>query len=105
MSSLPGFTLESFVAWNYDIVVEGQNDPNTSLQIAEALGTATQRRPRLTQEQFAKVVAIFEPHRERVEDRLGYFDEDCQSWRDYAGYSFDFIADETYDEGKRVLQE
>lgn len=71
----------------------------------EALGTSPNRRPRLTVEQFAPVVAMFEPHREYVEMRLADFDDEYQSWRDYAGYSFENIPDALYDDGRKRLDE
>ena len=91
MSSIPGRTLEDLVAWCYDIIVEGQDDPNTSLQIAEMLGTSAGRRPVLTEAEFAPLLARFESHRESAEYLLGEFDEDCQSWRDYGGSVFGHV--------------
>lgn len=93
MSSRPGLTLEAYLAWAYNLVVEDEPENNTSLGIAEFLGTATHRRPVITKEQFAPIVAKFEEYREQVEDKLLDFDEDNQSWRDYAGYNFDFLPD------------
>lgn len=92
MSSLPGLTLESFVLWQYDIVVESQPDANFSLSLAEALGNAP-RRPVVTEELFKEILEPFEPHREHVENLLMTFDDDTQSWRDYAGACFDFLPD------------
>ena len=37
MSSLPGLTLESYVLWNYDLIVESQPDANFSLALAKHL--------------------------------------------------------------------
>lgn len=103
MSSLPGYDLEDFVAWNFDLVVEEQGEANPSLGLAEALGTRKPR-PRLTKEQFAAVLAPFEPYRERVEHALHEFDEENQSWRDYAGYSFDYIPDAVYEAAQSALR-
>lgn len=90
MSSLPGFDLESFLLWNFDLVVDGHDEANISLGLAEALGNIKPR-PRMSPEKFAELVAIFEPHREQVEDKLSDFDKETQSWRDYAGYAFDWL--------------
>lgn len=38
MSSLPGFTLEAFLCWQYDLIVEGEEEANLSLGLAEFLG-------------------------------------------------------------------
>ena len=86
MSSLPGLNLEDYVAWNYDLVVEDAPEANWSLGAAEMLGTVSKRR-RMTKAEFAKVLEHFEPYREQVENWLMDFEEDRQSWRDYAGYS------------------
>ncbi len=90
MSSLPGFSLESFLLWNFDLVVDGEDEANISLGLAEWLGNIKPR-PRMSPEKFAELVAIFEPHREQVEYKLSAFDEETQSWRDYAGYAFDWL--------------
>lgn len=103
MSSLPGYTLEDFLMWNYDLIVDDDGGANPSLQIAEACGVQT-RRKRITGAQFAPLVAMFEPYRDKVEWRLGDFDEENMSWRDYAGYSFDFIPDELYERGSAVVR-
>lgn len=92
MSSLPGLTLESYVLWNYDLIVESQPDANFSLALAEALGKATCRLV-VTEELFKEILEPFEPHREHVENLLLDFDDDTQSWRDYAGACFDFLPD------------
>lgn len=89
MSSIPGYSLEDLVAWQYNITVVGQSDPNASLAIAEALGISGRVRPLLTDEQFAPIVARFEEFREVAERRLDDFDEECQSWRTYGGTCFD----------------
>lgn len=90
MSSLPGFSLESYLLWNFDLVVEDQEEANVSLGLAEALGNI-EPRPRMSQADFAKLAARYEPYREQVEYLLGDFDEETQSWRDYAFYCFDWL--------------
>lgn len=103
MSSLPGYDLEDFVAWNFNLVVEGQGEANLSLGIAEAIGNI-KARPCLTRGEFAAVVAPFEPYRERIEDALLEFDEENQAWRDYAGNAFDYIPDEVYAVAQSALR-
>jgi hypothetical protein len=103
MSSCPGSTLEDFLMWDFDLIVDGNGGANPSLQIAEAVGVQTRRR-RLTAEQFAPIVTLFEPHREQVEYKLGSYDEDENgSWRDYAGYAFDFVPRTLYDQGLALI--
>lgn len=96
MSSIPGYTLEEYLAWYFSIIVEDLGETNFSVGMAEALGNIAPR-PVVNKELFAKVVAYFEPHRESVENRLSDFDEESQSWRDYAGYAFDFIPESMED--------
>lgn len=93
MSSLPGYFLEDYLMWAFNLVVDGDASANPSRQIAEALGTSPNPRPRISSEQFAPIVAAFEPWRETIEDRLSDFDEETQSWRDYSSYAFDHIPD------------
>jgi len=93
MSSLPGLDLEDYLSWAYDVVT-AEVDGNTSLRYAEAFGTASRRRPVATPEQFKGLTSLFEHLRETIEYKLSDFDEDNQSWRDYAGYAFDFVPDE-----------
>lgn len=92
MSSIPGYTLESFILWQYDLIVESQPDANFSLSLAEVLGTSS-RRLIVTDEVFKEILEPFEPHREQVERLMFDFDEDTQSWRDYGGSCFDFLPD------------
>lgn len=103
MSSIPGYDLESFVAWELDLIVNGDGSANPSRQIAEALGTATQRRKEVSAAEFARTLSPFEPYRETVEWRLLDFDEENQSWRDYASSAFDFIPDEVYATARQTL--
>lgn len=103
MSSIPGLTLESYVMWNHDFIVIGHPSANASLQIAEALGINT-RRVNLSQAQFNTVLTIYEPYRTIVETRLEDFDEENQSWRDYAGCCFNDILDSTEMEVSQTLE-
>lgn len=102
MSRLPGLRLEDFLAWNYDVVVLDEADPNWSLMAAEALGTIKPR-DRMRRDEFGLLVAVFEPYREDVERRLATFDGEAMSWRDYAGAAFDFIPEAAFDHGGEVL--
>lgn len=104
MSSLPGYTLEAFLSWNYDLIVGGDGSANPSLQIAELLGTATRRRREITDAQMKELAKLFEHHRERVE----YLLEDCgedYSWRQYAEHAFDFITDAEYEAGFKQIED
>lgn len=44
MSTLPGYDLEDFLAWAYNLVTLGQEDANQSMSLAESLGTSTKVR-------------------------------------------------------------
>ena len=77
--------------WNHDLIVGEDDHANISLQIAETLGLV-QRRKSITREQFAPILALYEPYRDKIEGKLCDFDEENQSWRDYAGYAFDFVS-------------
>lgn len=102
MSSRPGFKLEDLLRWDFDLKVEGLHDANTNLRLAELIGTATKVRRTLTPEQFAPIVAIYEEVRDTAERLLEEYDEETQSWRDYAGYSFDRVL--TRERGERVRE-
>lgn len=104
MSSIPGYTLEDFVAWQWNLVVDEAPENNISLGMAEALGNVAPR-PRLTKEQFAPIVAIYEPLRETIERRLDDFDEDNQSWRSYAGYVDADVTPAMEAEAERLVKE
>jgi len=96
MSTIPGFQLEDYVAWELNVVVDDRNDPNISLQMAEMLGNISPRR-RLSAESFDKLIATyFEEYRQPVEYLLNEFDDSTQSWRDYAGAAFGFIGDSVW---------
>lgn len=82
MSEIPGYTLEEFVEWEWSFAVIGESDKNFNLAVAEMLN-GNYRRPRITKEQFAKLIALYEPYRDMIEYRLDQFDEDNQSWRGY----------------------
>lgn len=82
MSEIPGYTLEAFVEWEWNFAVIGESDKNFNLAVAEMLN-GNYRRPRITKEQFAKLIALYEPYRDMIEYRLDQFDEDNQSWRGY----------------------
>ncbi len=104
MSNCPGATLEAFLMWIYDLIVDGDGSANPSLQIAEAIGTATNHRKQMTAEQFAPIVSLFEPYREKTEWTLvDYNEEDNGSWRDFAGYAFDFIPRQLYEQGSMLI--
>jgi len=96
MSTCPGRYLEDYVKWEYDLLVEDTKDANASLEIADALGLSTKQRLVFTQEEFAELLNIFEPHREVVEHLLDEFDEEEQSWRGYTG-CIDFVLPNNID--------
>lgn len=76
------------------MVVEDLDEANTSLGLAELLGYTKCQRSQLTKQQFIGLVEMFETHRDHIENLLSAFDEETQSWRDYAGYAFSFLPDE-----------
>lgn len=103
MSSWPGPTLEDFLAWNFDFVIVGKDDPNVSLGMAEAIGTIPARR-RLTLDHVADVAESLEPHRESMEYALDRYDEDRHgSWRDYSIEVATRAPDSAFDKAKAVL--
>lgn len=83
--------MEDYLAWAYGLNVQDAPESNTSLGMAEALGTAKHVRPVVTQEKFKELVALYEKHREKIEELLLDFDEDNQSWRGYAERFDDYI--------------
>lgn len=93
MSSLPGLTLEAYLMWNYDLIVDGNTSANSSLHMAETLGTST-KRIRIPQAKFDFLVALLEPHRGVIEEMLVDFNEAQQSWRMYAP-SVSVLVDES----------
>lgn len=94
MSTCPGDTLEEYVMWDLDLIVDGDRSANPSLMLAEAMGVNT-RRKAITGLAFKDIVAVYEPYRRDIESKLSsYWHEDDQpSWRDYAGYAFNFVPD------------
>lgn len=87
MSSCPGYTLEAYLSWNYNLIVEGEEESNFSVGAAEHFGLVQHRRPILTQDEFKFIVDLFEPARQVVTDKLVDFDEDEHgSWRTYGAY-------------------
>jgi hypothetical protein len=58
----------------------------------------------LSKEQFQALVAIYEPVRRDVEWRIEeYSEEENGSWRDYAGYAFDFIPKEIGERAEKYI--
>ena len=102
MSSLPGLTLEKFLSWQYDVIVDNDATANASLHIAEVLGNIP-RRLSITKEEFEPILSLFEPYREYVEDKLFNFDKDNQSWRMYASYAFDNIPESVYEQARKLV--
>lgn len=74
MSSCPGVTLEAYLSWYF------------RSQIEPAL------------------LAIFEEHRQSVEDMLLDFDEEARSWRGYSQYVEEIIPKQTWDKAKQWLE-
>jgi hypothetical protein len=104
MSSLPGFYLEDYLAWRYNLRVEDSAEANASLGIAEALGLVLHgHRPLLSSEQFEPLVALFEPLRDQIERLLLDFDGETMSWRTYGGSAFDLITAELHRQAKDYL--
>lgn len=86
MSSIPGYTLDSFIKWNFNITVTDTDDANFSVAVAEVYNDKVIRRPNLTQDQFLVIMDIYSPYKESIEERLADFDEENQSWRSYAEF-------------------
>lgn len=103
MSSLPGYTLEAYLMWEFDLIVGGDNTANVSMLIAESLGTAKHRLS-ITQKEFAPIVALYEPYRESIEYRLNAFDEENQSWRMYAEEVSSVVPQEIYNVAKEMVK-
>jgi hypothetical protein len=102
MSSLPGYTLEAYLMWEFNLIVNGDNTANVSMLIAETLGVTHVHRLAITQAEFKPLVAIYEPYREVIEQRLNDFDEENQSWRDYAEYVSIEVPKEVYNVGVEI---
>lgn len=106
MSTIPGYDLEDYVMWLLDIKVENHSDANESLRIAELLGTSTRNRKILSEKQFEKLIELFEEYRNSVESGLLDYDEETQSWRDYAGFSMeDRIPDSVVNEAHKLIND
>lgn len=98
MSHCPGSRLEDWITDWYRLVDE-----------AGEHGTGIRRLYKgqliLSKEQFAEFVRIYEPYREKIEDRLSeYSEEENGSWRDYCGYAFDFIPEEVFEKAQQYRQ-
>lgn len=104
MSTIPGYTLECYVMWDLDLIVDDDRSANLSLSLAEAMGQPT-RRTRITSAQFREILALYEPFRVAVERALDQYDEDDSgSWRDYAGFAMgDLIPTAVYDKARRAV--
>lgn len=103
MSSLPGYTMESFLIWLYDITVTNHDEANVSAGMAEMLGNVS-RRTNLTEEVFATIVEKYEPYREDIEYYLNEFDEETQSWRGYAEVVDMNVPEEVHNEVRLLLR-
>lgn len=103
MSSIPGYTLESFLAWYYGLVVEDLGESNLSLGLAEML-LGVKARPVLSKERFTMLVCLYEPHREVMEMCLSDFDEETQSWRSYAEVVDMDVPEETHEKAVELLK-
>lgn len=90
MSSCPGYRMEDYLMWAYDLTVEDQPDANTSLQIAESVGSASKKRRHLNRAEFNMLVFGFERFRDRIEEQLENYDAET-SWRQYASSAFTFV--------------
>lgn len=88
MSTCPGRKLENLLMYWFDLIVAGDTSGNLSLSLAEAMGNVT-RRGELTDEQFAEVVALYEPYRADIEHYLDGFDDETHSWRDYGSHTME----------------
>lgn len=94
--------MESYLMWELNITVEDLHDANESREMAEILGNV-ERRPHLSAEQFAPIVEMFELYREQIEHSLSRYNEEYQSWRDYAGYAFDFIPEDLIEQARAMI--
>lgn len=104
MSSCPGYKLEDYISWLLDITVEGGPESNVSIGIAEMLGNVQSTRQHLTKDQFAELVAIYEPIRDSIEEVLLDFDEETQSWRMYGSMiDENYISESTTDLAQTYL--
>lgn len=95
MSSWPGGYLEDYLMWDFDLIVDEETGANKSLEIAEAIGVPS-RRIRINKEQFAPILALYEPYRDDMERHLNWFEDDSMSWRDYASCVGECAPDEIH---------
>ncbi len=87
MSHCPGVWLEDFIT-DWFRCVDGPGEHGTGIR------RLYKGQKILSREQFAELVAVLEPHREDVEQRLcGYEEEDHGSWRDWSSYAFTHIEE------------
>jgi hypothetical protein len=98
MSHCPGPDLEDWITdWWRLVDVDGQHGTSIRRLYAGQLI--------LTKEQFQGLVEIYKPVREQIEERLSeYSEEENGSWRDYAGYAFDFIPKDVTDKAEEYLR-
>lgn len=97
MSHCPGSTLEDWIT-DWHRLVDADKKHGSGWRWIYT-GTLI-----LTADQFAELVRIYGPHRAEIERRLQeYSEEEYGSWRDYAGYAFDFIPGPVCDEADRYV--
>lgn len=104
MSSCPGCKLEYFLIWELNVLVENEPDCNKSLQMHASI-FGMDNRSVVSQKTFRSIVSLFEEYRETVEHRLIDFDDENQSWRDYAGSAFEFIPDELFEQANKIINQ
>lgn len=105
MSSCPGYTLEEFLAWEYNVRVIDLPEANVSVGMAEAFCLVTIPRPILTTEQFTEIVGLYEPYREEIEDKLFDFDEEEHgSWRTYGAYVVEIAPEPLQDQATALIK-
>ena len=99
MSHCPGYRLEDWLT-DWCGVVDADGEHGTQVRRAYA-GQLI-----LSKEQFGRLIAIFEPYRVLVEEKLwSYSEEENGSWRDYCGYAFDAIPKEEHAKADAYLRE
>jgi hypothetical protein len=98
MSHCPGYTLEAYLTYAFDLLVE---EHSTAIRAFYAYQKI------LSPEQFASLVKIFESCREGVESRLDdYMDggeEDHGSWRDWEDNVHGRVPDEIWKLGREYI--
>jgi hypothetical protein len=73
--------LEDFLGYYYGVVIYDNPNNNVALEFPTAMPKRSQ--VRLTSEQFATIVALFETHREAIEDWIKAFPSDRMFFDDY----------------------